>query len=98
MNNPDKPLDKDRMNYFTNKYILEITRLITGNRHMEKEQSCGAVAALANILVIMVTRLAGKERAPDIVALALSSAFRDVGPMIEEVENEKHTNTKTSGS
>lgn len=90
-------LDETKMVYWAQLLTKEVTRLITSKRPAEKEILCGAIAALANVLVIMVTKMVGRERAPDVVALALAGSFKNVNQLIDETEaNEKRADTKAS--
>jgi hypothetical protein len=95
----DETLDQDKMVFYASKLTKDISKLITSQRPACMEVLAGGTAACANVLVIMVTKMVGKEKAPDIVARALSTAFRGINEAIaEQEENEKHTNTKTPGS
>jgi hypothetical protein len=95
--NKEEGLDQEKMLHWAQVLTKEITLTITSKRPAEQEVLCGATAALANVMVIMVTKMVGKERAPDTISYALAGAFKQVNQLIAEIENEKHTDTETPG-
>lgn len=72
---------------YASKFTKQFTEIITTGEK-EEEMTLGAFQALANVMVIMAIRHVGNKDAPDIIASAISSAFK----MVNQVRTEMGLN------
>lgn len=76
MNMEESDLDLEKVGHHAARLSKLVTRLITSGER-SKEATCGAIMAMANILVMMIC-IVVKDRAQavDVLTAALSRAFR----------------------
>lgn len=75
MKEENEPLDKETMSMWAAVLSLEITELIC-KKERSKEMHAGAIAALADILVLISCKMCGYKTAQEIVPMAIAHGFK----------------------
>lgn len=90
----DEPLDTEELTKCEGEMMKKITRLIS-LQPKSKEMAAASAVALANVMIMILITMVGREKAVEYAALIISRSFQILSDY--KFSHEKDTDTKASG-